>query len=244
MPKFITRFIEWLSRRRAAPEEPVPEPKEIPEEILADEQPEPVRVQRAAIFIDGSNFYNSLKTVTVKNLSPLGVNKVYSLDALKERYLFGRGTQFNFALFVEDLLKGRDCAGKSFYTAIFSFNNQSPELERLIIAKQRFALMLKHKGFTVCEGEIIQNGQKQYEKGVDTLLTMDVVSGAILDTYDVAIIVSSDNDFLPLFKRVKSYNKKVEYIGFDYQYSPQLKNTADHTVLLTSECLEKYLLKK
>jgi uncharacterized LabA/DUF88 family protein len=225
MPSFISKLIAWLSRKRAAPEEQT-------------------RIERVSIFIDGSNFYNFLKAVTVKDIGPLGKNKVYSLDALKERYLFGRGARFDFKLFVDDLVGDRNCIAKSFYTSNFSFDDRTPEFERVKHAKQRFKDMLKYKGFIVCEGEVIRDGQKQFEKGVDILLAMDAVGGAIEDCFDVAIIVSSDNDFLPLFKRIKKYGKKVEYIGFDHQYSRQLVNAADSTLLLTPERLEKYLLKK
>ncbi len=239
MPSFISKLIAWFTRKRAAPEESLITIKE----LSIDKDIEENHVERVAIFIDGSNFYNFLKTITVKAVGPLGKNKVYSLDGLKERYLFGKGARFDFTLFVDDLSQKRMCVGKSYYTAVFSFNDNESELERVKVARQYFNKMLEHKGFKVRKGVIIKDGDKQYEKGVDTLLTMDVISGAIKDTYDVAIIVSSDNDFLPLFEGVKEYGKKVEYVGFDDQYSLQLRNTADHTVLLTSASLEKYLLK-
>lgn len=47
------------------------------------------------------------------------------------------------------------------------------------------------------------------EKGADTLLTIDMLSGAYEDRFDIAIIVTSDSDFVPLVEKVQKMNKLV-----------------------------------
>lgn len=45
-------------------------------------------------------------------------------------------------------------------------------------------------------------------------MAIDLVIGAMEDTYDTAILLSSDTDLVPAIKYIQSKGKKVEYIGF------------------------------
>lgn len=47
------------------------------------------------------------------------------------------------------------------------------------------------------------------EKGVDTLLAVDMLSMAYKSAYDVAILVTADADFVPVVNEVKSFGKCV-----------------------------------
>jgi len=46
-------------------------------------------------------------------------------------------------------------------------------------------------------------------KGVDISLTTDMLSGAFMDTYDVAFLIAGDADYLPLVQQVKRLGKCV-----------------------------------
>jgi len=48
------------------------------------------------------------------------------------------------------------------------------------------------------------------EKGIDVLIALDMVVGAIDDTFDVAVLVSGDTDLLPAVERVIGVGKRVE----------------------------------
>ena len=50
--------------------------------------------------------------------------------------------------------------------------------------------------------------QKTYVKGEDVHLVVDLVSGAYENLYDIAIIVSGDEDFVPAIKAVQEKAKK------------------------------------
>jgi uncharacterized LabA/DUF88 family protein len=48
------------------------------------------------------------------------------------------------------------------------------------------------------------------EKGIDVLLAIDMVLGAVQDRYDVAVLVSADLDLIPALEAVVDRGKWVE----------------------------------
>lgn len=52
------------------------------------------------------------------------------------------------------------------------------------------------------------------EKGIDTLLVTDLIRFAYSNTYDVAVLVTSDADMVPGVKFIQTLNKKVIQAGF------------------------------
>lgn len=75
-------------------------------------------------------------------------------------------------------------------------------------------------------GRLIKSGNKNEprQKGVDVLLSIDMVVKAFLDHYDVAILVAGDDDFLDAVNVVKDFTGK-RVVGF---YSP--KNTSKRLI--------------
>lgn len=56
---------------------------------------------------------------------------------------------------------------------------------------------------------------RNIEKGVDTSIVSDLFEGAINNSYDVAILVSNDSDFVPAIKTIQDrLNKQVIHVGF------------------------------
>jgi uncharacterized LabA/DUF88 family protein len=64
-----------------------------------------------------------------------------------------------------------------------------------------------HKG---CEQPI----NATIEKGIDTLLVTDLIRFAYSNTYDVAVLASSDADMVPAVRFIQTLNKKVVQAGF------------------------------
>lgn len=62
------------------------------------------------------------------------------------------------------------------------------------------------------------------EKGVDVQMTVDMISAAIQGTYDVAVIVSSDRDFIPAAKFLSGQSIIVIHAKFGNQ-GAQLSET-------------------
>ncbi len=48
------------------------------------------------------------------------------------------------------------------------------------------------------------------EKGIDVLIAIDMVMGAVRDEYDVAVLVSADTDLVPALEAVLMLDKRVE----------------------------------
>ncbi|MFW9989700.1 MAG: NYN domain-containing protein [Candidatus Odinarchaeota archaeon] len=61
------------------------------------------------------------------------------------------------------------------------------------------------------------------EKKVDIKIAIDIISLASKNVYDTAVLVSGDGDFLPVIKKVKKLNKKVELWAFRYSLANILK---------------------
>ncbi len=61
------------------------------------------------------------------------------------------------------------------------------------------------------------------EKKIDIRIAIDIISLAYEDAYDTAVLVSGDGDFIPVVKKVKKLNKKVELWAFRYSLANALK---------------------
>ncbi len=61
------------------------------------------------------------------------------------------------------------------------------------------------------------------EKKIDLKIAIDMISLAYENTYDTAVLVSGDGDFVPVVKKVKKLNKKIELWAFRYSLANALK---------------------
>lgn len=63
------------------------------------------------------------------------------------------------------------------------------------------------------------------EKGIDVLIAVDMVRGAIEDRFDVAVLVSADNDLVPALEAVVASGKRVEVASWrtEGRWSPRLE---------------------
>jgi uncharacterized LabA/DUF88 family protein len=61
------------------------------------------------------------------------------------------------------------------------------------------------------------------EKKIDIKIAIDIISLAYENAYDTAVLVSGDGDFLPVVKKIKEMDKKVEVWAFRYSLARTLK---------------------
>ncbi len=61
------------------------------------------------------------------------------------------------------------------------------------------------------------------EKKVDIKIAIDIISLAYENAYDTAVLVSGDGDFVPVVKKVKELDKKIEVWAFRYSLANALK---------------------
>lgn len=153
--------------------------------------------ERVMIFIDGANLFHGCSNY----------KKGYKIDMLKLR---------------DELVGGRKLVSSHYYAAIPRENSsQFP-------AQKRFLDMLSYNSFNVtavplkthrvtvkCDYCGMENHTtEQVEKGVDIALATDLISFAMDDQYDTAIIVSGDYDYFRAIQEVQRRGKKVEIAYF------------------------------
>jgi len=103
---------------------------------------------------------------------------------------------------------------------------------------------------TVVLGRLIKSSKGKYrQKGVDILLTIDALSKAYQNQYDVALFLIGDRDFVPLVNAVKNSGKKAYgfYHGeqdtsgvFKTKVPPVLCRAFDLRIGLTKKNLENW----
>lgn len=69
-------------------------------------------------------------------------------------------------------------------------------------------------------------------KGDDVHLAVDLLSGAYENTYDTAIIVSGDEDFIPAIKKAQKLGKKIINAYFKGSSSTALKKICNDSIYL------------
>ena len=159
-------------------------------------------MKRVSIFIDGSNFYH-----TLKKLFP---NK--------------KPNDFNFEKFINFLSKDYNLINVYYYNAPLDIMMDS----EAYMKQQRFFDKLKRIPkliFVLCRMQKRKVGGKViYEvKEDDIHLAVDMVKLAYKNEYDTAILISSDGDFVPAVEAVKEVGKTIVNIGFEKQFSYHLK---------------------
>ena len=132
---------------------------------------------------------------------------------------------------VSELVRGRSLLRPCYYCAIPENPNQG---------QINFHRKLRYLGFKVVPKTL----KKRYdesektvfiEKGVDVALVTEMLSMAYKNAYDVAILVSGDNDYVGAVEEVKSLGKRVEIAFFEENakvkqpmISSELKMSADN----------------
>lgn len=177
---------------------------------------------RVAVFIDGGNFYHKLKDINIKNTSRFGYRQLSNWLA-RDRTLVYAGYYIGVVRAKPDDVKGQRLrAGQ---VGLFNF------------------LRSPGQGFVIRQGFLMNNDGKFHEKGVDVQLAVDLLVGAYENTYDTAILLSSDTDLIPAIKKVKELGKAVEYIGFAHHPTIALQTHATLSRLLIKEEFENFIFK-
>lgn len=176
-----------------------------------------VPLERIAILVDGSNMYHYLREIGLKGLS-----------------------EFDYRAFAQFLAHGRNIVSSTYYIGKVRARGdvKSEELRR---GQQRLVAHLQTMGWHVEYGHMLENNGVFQEKGVDVHIAVDLLIGAYTNTYDTAVLVSSDTDLIPAVHSVRHKKKKVEYIGFAHRPSFGLMKNVNITTTLRREDLVSFL---
>lgn len=168
-------------------------------------------MEKVAIFIDGSNLYHSLKNE------------------------YGR-TDLDFEKFYRKLVGSRQLVRVYYYNAKV---DQTKEPDRFRNQQRFFARMLRLPYLELRLGRLIYQNwptTPPYEKGIDIKLATDMLVHAFRGNYEIAILVSGDNDFVDALQAVKDLGRHVEVALFGSGFTSQhLRNVADNTLALNQD---------
>lgn len=87
-----------------------------------------------------------------------------------------------------------------------------------------------HLGFGTLRGKTRRRPQRQ--KGVDTLIAVDMLTNAFDRNYATALLVAGDADFVPVVDEVKRRGPRVIVAAEERSISPDLMRTADRFIAL------------
>ncbi len=165
-------------------------------------------MERVSIFIDGNNLYHGLKGS------------------------FGK-SQIDFKKFIARLIKGRKLIRTYYYNATISAER---EPKRAKEQQKFFSKLNRLEYFDIRLGRLEPRGETFVEKGVDVAIAVDMLALAVRDTYDTAVLVSSDGDFAKAVGAVQDTGKHVEIACFRKAY--HLKQCADRVIELDEKFLK------
>lgn len=164
------------------------------------------RNDRVMIFIDGSNMYHSLKDN------------------------FHR-TDIDLQEFCDKLLEKRRLVRIYYYNAAVG---RREEPERYIHQQAFFNSVKMIPYLELRLGRLVYSNwpiSPPYEKGVDIMLTTDMLTHGFKNNYDVGILVSEDGDYEMALQAVKDNGKNVEVALFGKERtSVPLREVADRVI--------------
>jgi len=182
----------------------------------------PFNMERVSIFIDGNNFY-------------YGLRKLFGPEKSLKRFDFK-----NFGDYLAD-------DGK--VSRIFYYNaqlDQKFDSKTFKSQKDFFTKLRKIPNFNLVLCKLLKRNVKGTDKVYyiikedDIHMAVDMVDGAANDSFDTAVVVSGDGDFVPAVKSVKRRGKKVINVYFKGSSSRNLKDHCDKSLELSKRLLEKF----
>ncbi len=175
-------------------------------------------MKRVFVFIDGSNLYYRLKSISGFYTQETG--QEYSLS------------RFGFKEFCKWLVGDKDLKEIHYYIGQIKRPNpkskNSQKVEIMHANQQRFTRYLQSQGIVMKFGKLMKDPSRPdvyHEKGVDVQIAVEMIRFARQDKYDVAYLVSSDTDLVPAVQEVKDLGKEVVYAGVKLIPIGDIKNT-------------------
>jgi uncharacterized LabA/DUF88 family protein len=155
--------------------------------------------ERVQIFIDGSNLYHALR-------DDCG------------------NTKLDYSKFSCLLANKRKLIRAYYYTSTLDATRNLAAAQ----AQQRFLGSLRAVPYiTIKHRPLKYNKGVPFEKGVDILIATDMLTNALNDCYDTAILVSGDGDFAPVLDEIAHSGKQIENAAFSSCRSDALISAAD-----------------
>lgn len=207
---------------------------------------------RAVVYIDGNNFYHCLKGT---GLIPgaIDFHKLSQLVCEHFNFACARTIYYNSVPDISD--------GQEMYYNHLKFLDGIRKLPRFEVRTRKLqkmstAEMLEEKrallsGLGLCGrcGPLMERHfadslghSVKREKGIDVMIAVDMLEGAIKDEYDCCVLISGDADFVPALNLIRSNGKETCSAFLHNGYSHELRDTHKFFVLkanlISENCLK------
>ena len=131
------------------------------------------------------------------------------------------GLRLDYYRLVKELAGARRLIGAYVFDSISTSDRTVNEPKRRLFDALRYA------GFRVVVREV-NITEEGVQKEVDVALATEMLAGAFRDSYDVAILVSGDRDFVPAIERIRAEGRRVEVAFFGRSDSLQGGSSFSH----------------
>ena len=169
----------------------------------------------------------------------IGFIDVGVLRAFRRHYFRPQGTIITdwFRNLEQTVLSGERFLRLYWYDGAFS-----PDDPRYLNQRKMFNAIEALPGIQLRLGHLIENEGKIQQKGVDTLLTLDLVRLAGRSAYTTAIMMVNDGDFAEAIRAAQDFGVRVFVATPNkHKVAIQLRNIADGIITIPKEELDKML---
>lgn len=174
------------------------------------------------MFIDGNNWYHSLRDTGVRDLAALNYAKITQKllgprDWLKTRYYIGQVQQYtNMQLYADQRrflasLRATDARITCHLGRLESYPEKNGAADELLAYLNALQVKIDKRVFH----DLVALAKRHHtmmvtaEKAVDVMLAVDLVMMAQRNEYDTAYLLSADGDFTPAVTAATGLGKRV-----------------------------------
>ena len=171
------------------------------------------------------------------------------LSKISKHFGGGKYLKIDISQFAIDMAKSQGfwCKEIYFYTAPpFQSSPSTKEEDERKANYDKFVAKLRKLNIVVREGRLQKINSTYKQKGVDTLLTMDLMSISKSKEKRTIILLACDTDFVPILNQARADGNEVILFYFsDYKrkssfsMSNYILTACDKSVLLTKKFFEK-----
>ncbi|MBI3619282.1 NYN domain-containing protein [Candidatus Peregrinibacteria bacterium] len=186
--------------------------------------------KKAAVFIDGSNWYHKLKKL-------LAVPQPGDIRSMRPP------VDFDVRTFATELVTPETLTDIRYYIGKIRRIRGDMKSETLYGKQQKLLRFLQKQNVHLGLGHLIAYPDGSFhEKGVDILLAVEMIRLALDGRYDVAYLVSSDTDLVPAVEECIRLGKEVVYVGSSlHGQSFGLSEVCTKTILLQPKDVLPYV---
>jgi uncharacterized LabA/DUF88 family protein len=210
--------------------------------------------KEAIVFIDGNNFYHNLKSSFI-NPGDINIQKVSELVAKHFNFEIKRTIYYNSVPSIADSEKVY-YAHMKFLDGIRKLENfevKTRKLQRLSTKEKLQVVQNEISALGLCKSckPVVISHWKDYvgsinvkEKGVDTMIVVDMLHLSLIDKEcDACILVSGDSDFAPCLELLRTKDIWIGTASLAKGYAYELRDKFPWFILdkdwLKSHCSKK-----